>query len=168
MTHKLTTGNGTKILVDAEDLPELLTYCWNVATCGYAYAANWKNNNKRIAMHRLLMGVTDSNLTVDHINGDKLDNRKSNLRVCTLAQNHSNKGKGKTNTSGYKGVTLHKQTNTWCAKIYVNGRSICIGYYKDKVRAAIAYNKAAVEYNGEYAHQNPIDYGLLTAKELGK
>ena len=91
---------------------------------------------------------------VDHINGNPLDNRKSNLRICTNAENQRNRGVNKNNTSGYKGVCWAKQNKKWKARIKHNGKLIHLGYYKDKEEAARAYDKKAKELHGEYAYLN--------------
>lgn len=96
------------------------------------------------------------NEQVDHINGDGLDNRKSNLRICNGSQNRCNKGKPKNNTSGYKGVTWHTPNKKWVAQIAVNGKHSYIGSFKTKEEAAKAYNKKAKELHGEFARLNNL------------
>ena len=91
---------------------------------------------------------------LDHRDRNPLNNRKSNLRFCTHAENMRNRGIPKNNTSGYKGVV--KNGKGWAAQIGINKKTICIGFFKDKLPAAIAYNKAAIKYHGEYACLNTI------------
>lgn len=91
---------------------------------------------------------------VDHINGDTLDNRRSNLRLCTVSGNNHNRMKSKNNTSGYKGVSWLKQNQKWRAYIKVNSKDKHLGCYLDKEDAARAYDKAAKEYFGEFARLN--------------
>lgn len=88
---------------------------------------------------------------VDHVNGNKSDNRISNLRLATKAQNGFNKGKAKANTSGWKGVYLHRKSGLWTSRIRVNGSTISLGYFRDLKEAAEAYIFAALEHHGEYA-----------------
>jgi len=110
--------------------------------------------NKRVVkLHRFLMNCP-KHLQVDHINGDILDNRKSNLRMCSQAQNMQNSPKQKNNTSGYKGV--YKNGLSWMAKIMVDHRAIYLGTFSTKERAAEEYNKAAIKYHKEFANLNEV------------
>jgi hypothetical protein len=90
---------------------------------------------------------------IDHINGIKDDNRLSNLREATNAQNLANQGKQRTNTSGHKGVSWDKQRKKWSAKIQINRRTIHLGVFENKEDAAEAYKTAALKYHGEFARQ---------------
>lgn len=89
---------------------------------------------------------------IDHINGNKGDNRICNLRLATNQQNHFNLGKKKSNTSGYKGVTYVSTNNSWRAKIQINGKTIDLGYHKTPERAAMAYKIAAHLYHQDFFH----------------
>jgi len=107
-----------------------------------------------LQIHRLIMDAPKG-MCVDHINGNPLDNRKSNLRICTRSENMRNRGAQKNNTSGYKGVSWHKHKKKWGCKINKhNGKQIHVGYYKDKEEAARAYDKKAKEFHGEFAKLN--------------
>lgn len=88
---------------------------------------------------------------IDHINGIKHDNRISNLRVATHSQNCWNKPKQSNNTSGFKGVTFHKTTCKYHARICANKKSISLGYYQTAEEASNAYVKAAGELHGQFA-----------------
>ena len=88
---------------------------------------------------------------IDHINGDRLDNRFVNLRKATRWQNAVNQGQRKNNTSGYKGVTWHSQAKKWAARIMVNRKSIRLGLFDDPKEAYAAYCTAAIFYFGEFA-----------------
>lgn len=88
---------------------------------------------------------------VDHINGDKSDNRINNLRLCTHQQNLLNRGKNKNNTTGFKGVTLIKSTGRFCAHIAIDRVNKHLGVYATAEAAAAAYARAAAKLHGEYA-----------------
>lgn len=105
-------------------------------------------NGRRILMHRLIMNAPET-MEVDHVNGNRLDNRRENLRLCTSAENKRNRGPRKDNKSGYKGVSWHKQNKKWTVRIKTPyGKYLSLGLYDDKKEAALAYNKAAVEHHG--------------------
>jgi len=93
---------------------------------------------------------------VDHINGDNLDNRKKNLRLCTYAENNRNRKPLENKTSKYKGVGLNKnyKIKTWQARIVKNSKRYSLGYFKNEKEAALAYNQAAKKYFGEFAYLN--------------
>lgn len=120
---------------------------------GYRYVAL---NKKRYGEHRVIWAWTFGNFPtqVDHINMDRSDNRLCNLRRATNGQNGMNKAKQSNNTSGFKGVTLHKGTGKYHAKICRNGRRQSLGYYQRAEDAAAAYSKAAGELHGEFARTN--------------
>lgn len=107
---------------------------------------------KRMLLHRFLMDFTDPKICIDHINGDTMDNRYSNMRKCTKGQNCRNAKKRKDNTSGYKGVQVYG--SRFRAVIYVESRSIHLGIYDTKEEAHKAYCDAAVKYHGEFARFN--------------
>ncbi len=113
-----------------------------------------KNQNKRL--HRVLINAPNDK-TVDHINGNTLDNRKINLRLCTNSENLRNSKKRKTNTSGYKGVSFCKSCKKYIASITLNYKKIRLGYFEDKKEAAIAYNMAAIKYHGNFAKLNEVE-----------
>ena len=115
--------------------------------------------SKSELMHRVILGITDPKILIDHKNGDGLDNQKHNIRVCTNAQNTRNRDKIKTNVSGYKGVSYNKKLSCWECKIGVDNKTVNLGLYRTAVEAAIAYNEGATKYHRQYARPNdiPID-----------
>ena len=113
---------------------------------------------KRIRMHRIVSGAK-ADESVDHIYHDTLDNREFHIRVCTRSQNNMNQRVREDNTSNYKGVNFHNQTNKWRARIQIEGRRKSLGTFTCKHEAARAYNLAARMYHGEFAYTNIIkDY----------
>lgn len=108
-------------------------------------------------MHSLIMAPPDGML-VDHVSGDGLDNRRSNLRFATAEQNAFNRKRYETNTSGAKGVTFKKSRSgvggSWQAYINVRGRRFWLGCYPTMQLASAAYDAAAVRFFGEYARTN--------------
>ena len=110
---------------------------------------------KRVAiyMHMEILGDCDGR-EIDHINGDKLDNRRSNLRFCTRSQNSMNHVLQSNNTSGYKGVWLRATTHHWQAEIMINQKHIRLGAFLSAEDAARAYDRAARKYFGEFAKLN--------------
>jgi hypothetical protein len=91
---------------------------------------------------------------VDHINGDRSDNRICNLRLATKAQNGMNRGKQSNNTSGMKGVSWAKNAGKWSAHIKINRKKIHLGLFNNIEHAAAAYDSAAISLHGEFARTN--------------
>jgi len=155
----LVTRNNYEILIDEEDYEFLNQFWWKVIKKMKVYKDLQSTHFGRIVrMSRLLLNITDPKIFIDHINGNTLDNRKSNLRVCTPKQNSRNIGKRKGNyTSKYKGVNWNLKSNKWTARIATdNGRKF-LGYFNNEKDAAIAYNKAAEIYHKEFARYNNIE-----------
>ena len=135
-----------RTLIDLEDVNKVKQYKWSIMN-KYVIC-----QSKKMRLHRLIMDCPDD-MIVDHINHDRFDNRKSNLRVCTRHQNNMNKSKQYNNTSGITGVYLYKPNNKWTAKIQINSRSINLGYFNTKEEAIEARKQAEIEYFGEYRNQ---------------
>jgi hypothetical protein len=121
---KIKLSQGKHVLVDKEDFDWLNKYNWYLIN-GYA---GTQINKKKVYMHSLL-NKTNGKLQTDHINQNKLDNRRKNLRSVTLLQNSRNRDKNKNNTSGYKGVTWVKGRNRWLAHIKVNFKLVNLGRF---------------------------------------
>jgi hypothetical protein len=146
---------GYEAIIDAEDVHLVEGYNWCVKkdTCRITqYAlANFKSQRSYtlVRMHRVLMGVNDSKVHVDHINGNGLDNRKINLRLATNQENLFNSRKPRNNSSGYKGVSWSKSMNKWMASIQMSKR-LYLGAFDCPKEAYEAYCKAAKELHGDF------------------
>lgn len=143
---------GKVAVIDDADYEIIKKYSWNCGKAGYVVT---EKNGKSIYMHRLLLSAPN-NFEVDHVDGDKLNNRRSNLRICTRQQNERNKPKTHGLTSRYKGVSWITKRHKWCAQIHINRRPIFLGYYDGEEDAAIAYNLAAEKLYGEFARLNSV------------
>lgn len=151
----------TFTMVDDEDYDFLNQWKWCAYHSGntnYAKRSVQKNNIRHdILIHRLLLGVSGAAF-VDHINRNGLDNRKENLRVCTISENGMNCAKpSRQLTSKYKGVYFHKRKGKFNAKIKKGGKNIHLGTFTNETDAAIAYNSAARELFGDFARINEIN-----------
>lgn len=115
-----------------------------------------KFNNKPYLEHRLIWfyHYGDWPMYIDHINGDRSDNRVENLRVCTAQQNSFNRKGNRNVTSNYKGVYWHKRDNVWAVEYRKDGKKKFLGYYSDEVVAAKAYDNYVRELHGEYRRLN--------------
>lgn len=147
---------GMFALIDEEDF-ELVSqhkwYLWVGETNNYAHSKRFK----LIRMHRLIMGITDPKIKIDHRNRNGLDNRKENLRIATNSQNTCNKGPYKNRSSMFKGVYWDKKWRKWVVQITPPGKKIMhIGSFVNEKDAALAYNQAAKKYHGEFAYLNQI------------
>lgn len=145
-------------MVSEEDFAELSQHTW-YNTKGYAYRAVYIpaiKNNRMVAMHREIMG-TPNGMDTDHINGNTLDNRRENLRVCTHAENSMNTKKSRSALySKFKGVTYNKRARLFMVQIKFLGKRVYCKYFKTEIEAAKAYNENAPKFFGEYAKINPL------------
>ena len=101
---------------------------------------------------RVIMDSFNNDKVVDHIDGNTLNNQRSNLRTCTQGENMRNQKISSRNTSGIKGVSWSKNRERWLACIKGNGKQIYLGHFICPLMAKLAYNKAAVKYHGEFAN----------------
>jgi hypothetical protein len=147
---------GLVTLVDEEDYDSINQFKWHINGSGYAARNEYDDHGKpvkHVQMHRQLLGAKEDT-QVDHINGDRLDNRRCNLRIATDHQNRVNKKRYSSNKSGYKGVT--KRRGMFCARITVNGVRRHLGEFSDPIDAARAYDLAAIQNFGEFARLNGV------------
>jgi hypothetical protein len=145
----LQNNDKLKCLVD-KDSKYLLEYKWFIDKHGYIIT---RKNKRNIYIQRMIMN-TPKGLETDHINHDKLDNRKSNLRICTKSENQHNRKIGVNNKSGFKGVSWSKHGNNWEVRIVVNNKKKFLGRFNDLIEAGKVYDKKASEFFGEFACLN--------------
>lgn len=136
---------------DEQDRALIEAHKWCRAGSGYAFT-RFDGSPKAVWMHRLILDAPE-NCFVDHVNGNRLDNRRANLRLCTLSQNQWNRGKPSVNTSGYKGVVKQASASNirWAARISANGKAYRLGSYATQAEARQAYADAATRLHGEFA-----------------
>lgn len=153
---EISLTKGKFAIVDDDDFEYLSQWKWFINTNGYAQRTEGsRGSQKKIYMHRVI-NETPEDMSTDHINGNRLDNRRENLRSVTLRQNKLNSSKHTRNKTGYKGVSLQKNTGKYVAYIRVNNKGITIGTYSTVEEAAKAYNRAALHFFGEYAKLNDV------------
>ncbi|MCE7073705.1 HNH endonuclease [Dyadobacter sp. CY327] len=156
MPKQIPLTRGQFVTVDNEDFDFLNQWKWYVTACGYAARHDYSNKQKKqIMMHHLLV-AREPGMHTDHINRDRLDNRRENLRVCSAKNNLQNKKAP--NGKKFKGVyeCKGKTKTTWKALMRPGGKFIHLGVYNSEIEAARAYNTAAVKQYGEYAYLNPV------------
>ena len=144
-------------LVDTEDAYLLMEYAFHLvcAKRRSSYAVSWRLGKERMddgLLHRAIVGET--HLSVDHINGNGLDNRKVNIRLCTQSDNTKNRRKNRMASSRFKGVFLYKPNGKWMSAISVDRNKVHLGYFINEVDAAKAYDAAAISHFGEFAKTN--------------
>jgi hypothetical protein len=156
MTKLIPLTQGQHAIVDDADYDFLMQWKWYVAR-GYAQRSirivrNGKSGQRALRLHNVLMSPPPGHI-VDHINRNKLDNRRENLRITTQASNAKN-ASAQIRTSAYKGVHWHKVTSKWATKIRSEHRVYHLGVFVNEVDAALAYDHAARQLHGEYAVLN--------------
>lgn len=155
---------GKHAIVDSSDFDLVSGLTWQYSTHGYAvhsYHDRQTKKRKSISMHRLILGVSDRSIHIDHISGNGLDNRRSNLRTCTHTENHFNRHRpyGK---SRFLGVSFSDKEDRWTASLKAYLRQYWLGYYETEEDAARAYDSAAKYYQGRFASLNfPTDDSIL-------
>jgi hypothetical protein len=155
---RVSLGGERHAVIDESDAELILVHKWwarRSFNTWYACARIGGDDGVRrlIDMHRLIMGKPPATM-VDHRDGDGLNNRRSNLRLCTPSQNQQNRRRDARNTSGYRGVTYHKQVGKWQAQLMHEGRMHYLGVFCDPRDAALAYDAMAIERFGDFANLN--------------
>lgn len=147
---KLTKG--ARAIVDPEDYNRLSQYKWYLSSSGYAVRTVYKDDGIRwmgkMPMHREIMGNPPYGVYVDHINHNRLDNRRSNLRLCTPQENSLNRSLNRNNTLGFRGVYRdhRKIKRPYFAQIVRDGKKKTIGSFTTPEEAYAAYLDAATAW----------------------
>lgn len=149
------TSKGEKFYFDLEDYDLIKDYCWRIDVDGYVITTQ---NRKIVLFHRVVMGVTDRNIQIDHKHGkeSRNNNRKCNLRLATNQENSMNTGVFSNNTSGVTGVYFNKRDNLWQAYITVNYKTIHLGCFKDYNDAVKVRKEAEEKYFGKWSYDNSM------------
>lgn len=144
----------SKTLIDLDDVDKVKDIKWHRSDLQRNTYYCVSNNKTWRKLHRLIMNVTDPNIFIDHINHNGLDNRKSNLRICTNQENTRNCVTPKNNKSGYKGIYWAKDKNKWTVQITLNNKTKYIGRYEKLEDAITARKEATKKYYGEFANED--------------
>lgn len=148
-------SQGFVAIIDAADADAVLAYKWSARRTSravYAHRGARRPDGRRTSqtLHQFLTGYA----LTDHINGNGLDNRRSNLREATTSQNGHNRRRDQDSASGFKGVSWHARSGKWQVLIRANGPQRFLGYFATAEQAAHAYDAAARELHGEFATVN--------------
>lgn len=151
----LTQGKITLVDDDVYDWASEYRWCAQRTPAGAFYAVRTTPvpESLKVQLHREIVNAPNG-MVVDHIDGDGLNNQRSNIRVATRGQNICNSGLGRLNRSGFKGVSMDKRSGYWRACIQFGGKNTHLGYFGSPIDAARAYDAAARVHHGEFAWLN--------------
>lgn len=162
-TVRLMLTRGKAALIDAVDA-DLALLNWCASPCRHKWYASHVSRPRRrtVYLHREIAARFCGDISdkeIDHVDGDGLNCRRSNLRPCTRGQNLCNRGKQKNNSSGFKGVFRYRKNGQWFAQIRVSGRVVRLGSFPSPGLASEAYQRAASFYHGEFAFKSTPQAG---------
>jgi hypothetical protein len=144
---------GYVAIIDASEVDKVSGHVWHAYVRShtiYAVRSDYSDGKmQKIGLHRVLAKAEASDI-VDHCNGNGLDNRRSNLRLASAAQNCANRRRARNNTSGAKGVVFVAKEGKFWARIMANGRRVSLGYYGTAEQASAAYQEASKRLHGEF------------------
>ena len=148
---------GLEAIIDAADVGLVDGFNWFAHTQTHtSYARRqiyFGSKTHTVYMHRAILGLSDG-VEGDHIDGNGLNNRRSNLREANRAQNNQNRRRHKNNSSGIKGVRFHEKSGRWLAKIHFNGKSLHLGSFLSEEEASSAYSRESDRLHAEFKRQN--------------
>ena len=152
LTLERRDGSTFPCVIDAADYELVRSHRWSVHVKRNTYYAETRIGGDKVRLHQLLSPPVE----VDHIDGNGLNNRRTNLRPATDTQNSANRKKTTGKTSTFKGVNWQNHAQKWRAEIRVGGKNFHLGYFLNEEDAAKAYNVAATEHFGEFAKLNDV------------
>lgn len=155
---KIQLTKGKEAIIDGIDYAAISKHKWYAFKSKRMWYAATNINKRPVSMHRFIMNVLDSKIFVDHKDHDGLNNKRDNLRLCSLSQNHCNRRSAHNKKySKYLGVYWDNSKMKWTAKLRKDKLLYSLGTFKLENDAAIAYNNAAVKHHGEFANLNIIN-----------
>ena len=159
---KIKLKNGILVKIDDDDFEYISKYKW-CSNGLYACRANYTNKKTVLLMHTVILGKSPKGKCIDHINGNRFDNRKCNLRFVTHSQNSMNRVRNinSNNKSGYRGVHWSKKMKQWRASIGYKNKTIYIGVFRTPELAFEAYCKASQKYHKEFGITRKINPQLI-------
>lgn len=144
-------SNNSEFVCDLDDYEKIKPYCWSVSSNGGVFTSM---NSKTVGLHRFVMNLTDSNYVVDHINHDRTDNRKQNLRIVTQRDNMKNRSISKNNRTGRTGVRYVEKLKKYRVEIRIDGKKINGGLFSDFESAVKKREELEIKYWGKYRNKN--------------
>lgn len=140
--------------IDTQDVKLIVGHSWTALLGRNTVYAKAQIDGRHVSMHRFILGLGPQHLAVDHVDGNGLNNRRTNLRLATGSLNQANSRKRSGTSSIYKGVYWHKAAGRWQGYINNRGQRRHLGLFDDEREAALAYDAAAVELWGDFARLN--------------
>lgn len=151
--HYIPLTQGKYAIVDAADYERVSRYKWCLSSTGKQLYAQRRTGGKTIRMHQFIMNPPKG-MVVDHIDGNGLNNRRCNLRICTRLENTRNRRRNPNTATGFKGVWHDRKTGKYWAHICFEGKVVRLGSFATAVEAARAYDRKARELFGQFACLN--------------